>query len=159
MASHPSDMYSNTACAPDYTKDCPEQWAHMVGYCQAPATYKVVGIQWQLCVKSVCSYGAAQGACGYLLRTASYTESQKRVRAIAHDRIFGKRLVGMGVSRQSQQRARLLTIGEMSKWTRCVIAFSFPRHLGLAGSCDRYFKRMGAMPPQATFDSLDACSP
>merc|ERR1712226_173631 len=29
----PNDMYSNTACAPDYTKDCPEQWAAQVpGY-------------------------------------------------------------------------------------------------------------------------------
>ena len=114
MASNPSDMYSNTACAPDYTKDCPEQWAQMVGYCQAPATYKVACTQWQLCVKSECSYGAAQGACGFLLRAASYTESQKRVHAIAHDRILGKRRVGLGAGRRSQPRARLQTIGEMS---------------------------------------------
>ena len=111
----------------------------MVGYCQAPATYKAVGVRWQSFVISECSYGAAQGACGYFLKTAPYTEGQKKAGALLRDRIVGKRHVGTGVGRPSQQRARLVTVGELAKRTQCDIPFNFARHLGLAGDSDRVF--------------------
>jgi len=63
VGSSPKDMSSDTACAPDYTKDCPHGWASTAGYCQAPAIYK--------------------GSCGYFLRTATFSVGQKRAIAEA----------------------------------------------------------------------------